>query len=467
MKKNFILDTCVLIHDPSCIFNFGEHNVFIPLDVIKELDRIKTESSDRGQSARAAQRTLIAHLPETPTGKKALGDRGGKIGSILPPNDKLEKGEVMQILGDLKNPDHRIIATAEWFALENPGEKTFLITKDMGMTMKARLCGVHAEDYKHDKIETDVKTNIEIEISPEELHKFHTEQELEFQMEGISDEKLRFSRDLPINSYGFFNCKKQYPWRYIGFGRFKPVAPGRIQVPNGMKLVSKNVEQAFFLDALLDPNVHLVTASGPAGTGKTLLAMAAALQMVGEGIYTGISISKAIESVGKANGYLPGSIEEKMRPWLQPYADALNFLHRKDEPEKKQSSRKANRERQTNRERPTKTQIPFDMLTESGLVEITAIEHIRGRSIPRRILIIDETQNVPLSIVKTITTRLAEGSKVIYLGDPDQIDNPHLDRYSNGLSHLRSKMKSLPNAAHVELKKGERSLLAEQASKML
>jgi PhoH-like ATPase len=248
----------------------------------------------------------------------------------------------------------------------------------------------------------------------------------------------------------------------VGNGKFIELRGQKgITIAKGAHIKARNLEQLFLLDALLDPSIDLVTAKGMAGTGKTILTMAAGLHLIESNRYTGMCISKPIESVGKENGFLPGTIEDKMRPWLQPYADAINFLHRNNTVVgKKQSARKTRQESNI----PLQ---PYDKLTQAGLVEITAIEYIRGRSIPNRLFVLDEVQNVPQGIIKTIASRMAEGSKLVCLGDIEQIDNPYLDKYSNGLVHIQANMRNLPNVAHVQLWKGERSLLAEQAAKLL
>jgi predicted ribonuclease YlaK len=876
-KKAYVLDTSVLIHDPESILNFQEHDVHVPLEVINELDRIKSESSERGQAARAVQRKLLLYLPRVGNEMGTL-PTGGHIGILMPPTEVTKsESNLGQILGEMTTPDHRILATAQWLKGKSNGTQVVVVSKDMGMALKARAVDLDTEDYKFDKVLEKQEETPEIEVSDAELARFASEGWIELEKNRLPDKE-----PLEINSYGLFRANKRIPWRHTGFGRFVAVRPGMVQVPHGIELRARNLEQVFLLDALLNPEIHLVTVAGLAGTGKTLLTMAAALQMIGSRTYTGVCISKPTQPIGKESGFLPGpqpliakiltptgwttmgaikvgdmviaadgkpsrvrklfpqgknnvfeittkegkktqacgnhpwliktyeefkrkkggsiksteqisqslktkhgkpnarlprngpaqfgeqavpipaytlgallgdgylgdtvslscteteiidrvrteirslgckatqsernyhlgrenpdgnkqkravritevstgevtvyksrtemaaktgihtatiaprcergstvagaryeylptekhwenpvkdrvsklgllgkkapekfipdiykynsvevrqgmlrglmdtdggiktngecafyttsprlaadileivlslggkgkvrpdrrkkrknyirgreirsklkgytvgfrlpemnpfhlkrkaerfrtkstageqcdyivsvepagvketqcilidhpshlyitddyivthnSIEEKMRPWLQPYADALNFLHHQRPPQqKKQSDRKERRAQrgptsQSGSAGQSGPKRPYDLLTESGVVEITALEHIRGRSIPNRIFVADELQNVAPSITKTITSRIAEGSKLIYLGDLEQIDNPYLDRYSNGLSHVRSKMRNLANAAHITLKKGERSLLAEQAAKLL
>lgn len=457
-KKAFVLDTSVLIHDPEAILNFQEHDVFIPLEVINELDRIKTEGSERGAAARGVQRNLLLYLPKIGSAQGEL-PTGGKIGVLIPPPAVLNRqSETGILLGEMDTPDHKIIATAVWLRSKNE-QKVTLVSKDMGMVLKARTACLETEDYRFDKAPEPDQDCEEIELTNSEMGKFSAEGILELPEDRIPN--------LDLNAYGLFHANKKTPWRYAGFGRFLSVNSGSVRVPNGIEIQARNLEQLFLLDALLNPAIHLVTVAGRAGTGKTLLTMAAALQLIGAKNYTGVCITKPNEPIGRENGFLPGTIEEKMRPWLQPYADALNFLHRRGAPQnKRQSDRKAQTKNADPKEK-SNTRRPYDILTEAGIVEITALEHIRGRSIPNRIFVVDESQNTRPAMTKTITSRIAEGSKLIYLGDLEQIDNPYLDRFSNGLAHVRSKMRNLANAAHLTLKKGERSLLAEQAAKLL
>jgi len=456
----YILDSSVLIHDPECIFQFEEHKVAVPYEVLNELDRIKSESSLRGKLARQAQRNLFKALGSNPT--RAKLPNSGELILLLPPNTVLKEGTKMvkQILGRLESSDNKIICTAEWaksMLQEEKCEGLKLITKDMGMALKARACDIEVEDYKYDKspVTTEKEPTLnQLNLSEEETKKFVEE--------GVLELDTSRCQDMEINQYGLFDGEKKIPYRYLGSGQFVTLKGQKgISILKGAHIKARNLEQLFLMDALLDPTIDLVTARGMAGTGKTILTMAAGLALIQNNRYTGMCISKPIESVGKENGFLPGTIEEKMRPWLQPYADAINFLHQTVPlTNKRQSLRKSRKQNEA-------ILRPYDRLTQEGVVEITAIEYIRGRSIPNRLFILDEVQNVPQGIIKTIASRMAEGSKLVCLGDIEQIDNPYLDKYSNGLVHIQSNMKNLRNVAHIQLWKGERSLLAEQAAKLL
>jgi PhoH-like ATPase len=458
----YILDSSVLIHDPESIFQFEEHKVAIPSEVLNELDKIKSETSLRGKLARQAQRNISKALGNNSNRNKL--PMGGEILLILPPHKILKEGtkSVSEVLGVMDSADNKIVCTADWSKsiLQKEGcIKATLVTKDIGMALKARACGVEVEDYRFDK----VQSNPELEYQPT-LTDISPEQAEAFTKDGVIEIPELQDLKLEINQYGLFNSEKKIPYRYLGNGKFSELRGQKgVSIEKGAHIKARNLEQLFLLDALLDPSIDLVTAKGMAGTGKTILTMIAGLHLIENNRYTGMCISKPIESVGKENGFLPGTIEDKMRPWLQPYADAINFLHRGNGfAKKRQSTRKT---KQAGQE--TNNLLPYDRLTQAGIVEITAIEYIRGRSIPNRLFVLDEVQNVPQGIIKTIASRMAEGSKLVCLGDIEQIDNPYLDKHSNGLVHLQANMRNLPNVAHISLWKGERSLLAEQAAKLL
>ena len=277
------------------------------------------------------------------------------------------------------------------------------------------------------------------------------------------------------------------PGRHFGTGIVRRLRiPDHVQAPGGIPIRPRNLEQQFFLDALLDDSIALVTCYGKAGTGKTLLSIAGALQQVREenSRYDGVSISRPIVALGKDIGFLPGSLEEKMKPWLQPYYDALEVLIPSKAPKEpqfaaKKVSKKSKKDSMHfgapgvvpvasgNGAGPAALMKPYERLIRSGVVEIEALCFIRGRSIARRFFILDEAQQLTPHEVKTIITRISEGSKIVLIGDPAQIDNPYVDSRSNGLVYCRNKMHGHALAAHVKLTKGERSKLAELAADLL
>ena len=475
MKKTYVLDSSVLIHDPEAFWQFDEHDVGVPSEVLDELDRLKSEGSLRGKSARLAQRNLLSVLRGK--GTSAQLAFGGNL-RILPSPTKEEEERINASEKDgsavpsrKRTPDNTIITTAKALEMREglPPGKVVLITKDTGMALRASACGLNVEDYQHDKATEEPNQECpKVAVSSEEAGSFLAT--------GILELEESRCKDLLINTYGLFEAEKRIPWRYTGFGRFVRLESERgVQVPGGSLIKALNLEQLFLLDALMNPAIDLVTAKGVAGTGKTILTVAAGLSMIGgegkrggsspRGRYTGMCISKPNESIGKENGFLPGSIEEKMKPWLQPYADAVNFLHQKQQGGFEGKKKRPPKGPAGNGANPPLS--AYDRLTQAGVLEITAIEYIRGRSIPNRLFVLDEVQNVTKGIIKTIASRMAKGSKLICLGDVEQIDNPYLDAESNGLAHLRGSLRNLPNVAHISLWKGERSLLAEQAAKYL
>jgi PhoH-like ATPase len=456
-KKIYILDSSVLIHDPQSPYKFDDNIVAIPIDVLDELDRIKSENSIRGRFSRQAQRNLLKILGENAT--RAQLPEGGELRLLFPKPDQkhLLPKEILEHTKNKNSTDNRIIETAGLIKLlevkeGSPVGEVILVSKDLGMQLKAKVCGVVTQDYRADKFSElmDLATK-ELPLTTEEFKEFNTQEEISLELNSYPD----------INSYGLFANEQKLPWRYMGDKKFIKIKPKEdIQLSHGPKIKARNLEQLFCLDALLDPSLDLVTIKGVAGTGKTLLTMASCLHLLKEGLYSGVCIAKPNESVGKANGFLPGTLEEKLEPWLQPYADAINFLHY---PPRHPLGAKFSDPHRA----PKPGRTPYDDLKERGLVEITAIEYIRGRSIPNRLFVLDEVQNVSQAVLKTIVSRIGEGSKLICLGDTEQVDNPYLNNESNGLTHIRVAMKNLKNVSHISLLKGERSLLAQQATNLL
>ncbi len=281
------------------------------------------------------------------------------------------------------------------------------------------------------------------------------------------------------------------PARYYGDGLVRRLKiPDYVKAPGGIPIRARNLEQQFFMDALLDDSIHMLTCYGKAGTGKTLLSTACALHQTHDdhSRYDGVSISRPVIALGKDIGFLPGSLEEKMKPWLQPYHDALEVLIPSKPPKDPQfASKKVSKKKQKKHDdhgvmamsasQPSHSSHnggngaamakPYERLLKSGLVEIEALAFIRGRSIARRFFILDEAQQLTPHEVKTVITRISEGSKIVLIGDPAQIDNPYVDSRSNGLVYCHNRMKGQPIAAHVKLMKGERSKLAELAADLL
>jgi PhoH-like ATPase len=490
--KTFVLDTNVLIHDPQSIYKFQENNLAIPVEVLEELDSIKTEqSTERGRNARRVHRILQELLPDSRSMLEGVElPNGGTLSVIINPYlaDPSRKSAAMDrlraILPDLTKKDNRIIASALFIQEQFP-PPTILVTKDVNVQLKARALGLESEDYLNDKVpeEMEEPSYREISLSIYELQRFGSEGKFEI--------TAKAAKQLYLNEYVLLRSDegKTMPARYYGDNMVHRLKlPDYVKAPGGIPIRARNLEQQFLMDALLDDSVHMVTCFGKAGTGKTLLTTACALfQTLDENSrYDGVSISRPVIALGKDIGFLPGTLDEKMKPWLQPYYDALEVLMPSKPPKEPQfAAKKVSKKKHWKREEmmtpmssaqssngshghaPVGPVKPYERLLKSGLVEIEALCFIRGRSIARRFFILDEAQQLTPHEVKTVITRISEGSKIILIGDPAQIDNPYVDSRSNGLVYCHNRMKGQSIAAHVTLTKGERSRLAELAADLL
>jgi PhoH-like ATPase len=493
--KTFVLDTNVLLHDPQSIFKFEDNNLAIPVEVLEELDAIKTEqSTERGRNARRVHRILSELLPDSRSMHEGVKlPNGGTLSVIINPwlaDPSLRDTPAMiafrAILPDLAKKDNRIIAAALYVKSCYP-PPTILVTKDVNVTLKARAVGLEAQDYLNDKVaEVDDEGDYrEIGVTIYELQRFASEGEFT-----LEDET---AKTLTLNEYVLLRSTegKTMPARYYGEGRVCRLnIPDWVKAPGGIPIRGRNLEQQFFMDALLDDSITLVTCFGKAGTGKTLLSIGCALHQTHDdkSRYDGVSISRPVFALGKDIGFLPGTMEEKMKPWLQPYFDALEVLIPSKPPKDPQfAAKKVSKKKHKSASAlamsqaaissgnapmpassgPNAPMKPYERLIKSGLVEIEALAFIRGRSIARRFFILDEAQQLTPHEVKTVITRISEGSKIVLIGDPAQIDNPYVDSRSNGLVYCHDRMKGQALAAHVKLTKGERSRLAELAADLL
>jgi len=428
MVKNFVIDTNVLIHDPNSILNFQDNNVIIPFPVIEEIDKLKTRSDKVAKSAREVNRLLDSFRNGTPLHEGIKLPNEGTL-KILALEKNSEKHKMPSYLGESK--DDFILYYAVYLK-ETERIPTIIVSKDLNLRIKADALGLESQDYLTDKID--------IKLLPDGYYIFekpdkiieHKDQydynEFELREEPSPNTYLKYN-DLLLR----YNSKKR---------KFQPILLDFNTEIYGIK--PRNVEQLFSLDALIDPDIPFVTLVGKAGTGKTLMALAAGLFCVlEEKMYNKLLISKPVIPMGKDIGYIPGSIEEKMRPWLQPIYDNLDFLF-------KGSGKK-----------------PEEYLAKRDILEIEVLSYIRGRTIPNQFMIVDEAQNLTPAEVKTILTRIGKGTKIVLTGDPYQIDNPYLDTSSNGLVYCASKFKENALSANITMKKGERSELATVASEIL
>lgn len=466
--KNFVLDTNVLLHDPECIQRFADNHVCIPIEVLCELDRFKTEQSERGANARNVHRRLaelFSPHPDLATRGIPMGE-GGTVRLVHLTSSDQQANRVVnrfrQILSNPDSPDHRLLLCTQAIGDTNAGP-AILVTKDLNLQLKAHALGVPCEDYLNDKVKTESATVPRprvLEIEPNELQRFASS--------GQIDLTARHLPEIPSNEYVLFQAgeKRTMPARAIGKNQFTRLRyPETVRIENGTSIRPLNLGQQCFLDALFNPEISLITCYGQAGTGKTLLAVASALQATLNGEYAGVTVSRPVVPMGDTLGFLPGTLEEKLDPWLKPIFDALEFLT--TPPEKGDRGRRQRKSTSQKLPPGTKPQKPYQPLLDSGLMEVEALCYIRGRSIPNRFFILDEAQQLTPLEAKTIVTRMAKGSKLVMVGDPAQIDHPYVDQRSNGLVYTRERLKHQSCTAHVTLERGERSPLAEAAANLM
>jgi PhoH-like ATPase len=446
-KKNYVLDTSVYLTDAEALYGFDNHDIFIPLKVLEEVDKHKKRQDTVGVNARKIIRMLDELRKKGDLNKGIrLGKRKGilKVMSYECLNSSLQFPPDL----DLRIPDHTIIATALAVKSLEPestsARKTIVVSRDINMRVICDSLGIQAEDYL---IESAVSNS-------EELYQGFVEHLVD---DAVID---RYYDGMPIVIPA---DEIESPWfanQYImmvsnanpkktALSRFSDHhTPLKKVIHSDMpdwKIKSRNKEQAFAIDLLMDPKVKIVSLVGRAGSGKTLLAIAAGLQQtigLRENIYTRLIVSRPVQPMGKDIGFLPGTMEEKMLPWLMPIQDNLQFILGGDKN-------------------------TLEMYIEKGKIEIEALTYIRGRSISNAFMIIDEAQNLTMHEIKTIITRVGEGTKIVLTGDIEQIDNIYVNEISNGLAHAVEKFKKFGITGHVTFKKGERSEVATLASKVL
>ena len=438
-KKNFVLDTNVILHDYKCIWNFEENDIYIPIVVLEELDRFKKGNEQINYNAREFARELDLVANESLFSKGAdLGKGKGRLfvltGSEYP--DIISHSFVEH------TPDHRILA-ATWILREQKkNTKTILVTKDINLRMKALSLGLDAEDYINDKV-----TNFNVF---EKNHETYTNVPTElidkmYGAEGsIALDELDFSADIePQDCFVLKSNRSSVLARYNPFtGVVK-----RVEKERCFGIEARNAEQAFALNVLLDDDIKLVALTGKSGTGKTLLALAAALHKNEN--YKQILLARPIVALSNKDlGYLPGDEKKKIEPYMQPLFDNLNVI-------KHNFSYQGKEIRQ------------IEEMQRNQQLVIEALAYIRGRSLSDTYFIVDEAQNLTPHEIKTIITRAGEGTKIVFTGDIQQIDSPYLDMYSNGLVYMIDRMRGQNLFAHINLMKGERSLLSDLASSLL
>jgi PhoH-like ATPase len=439
LNKTFILDTNVLLLDPLAINKFGPDNkVFIPLTVIEELDRFKKDQNDLGRNARYFSRLIDGFRSQGSLFKGVKLENGGTLQVSITKEYTGTANSGLKL--DLN--DNLILASA--LTLKEAGENVVLITKDINLRLKSDAVNVNAEDY-----ETTGVTEDEL-YSGQRVVQFDLEKIEEFEKERFLKLEAGDIPNLYPNEY-LVLADKNNPFKKA-LGRFHAKKGGLVPLIKPKEGVwgihPKNIEQQFAMDALLNNEINLVSLVGKAGTGKTLLAIAAGLECaITKQNYSRVLVSRPIVPMGKDLGFLPGDVSEKLGPWMQPIFDNIDFLF---------GNQRARNEMTT-----------WDELINQGLLHVEPLTYIRGRSLPQQFMIVDESQNLTPHEIKTIITRAGEGTKIVLTGDPDQIDNAYLDSLNNGLVYTIDKLKGEEIVAHVKLSVGERSPLSEIASKLL
>ena len=436
--KHFVLDTNVLIHDPGAVFHFGDNEVVLPIFVLEEVDQFKKEASERGRNARELARIL-----------DRIRSDGGHLaeGAGLPNGGRLRvataERTVPRTLRESQVADYLILMVAVDVRNLHPSDPTIFVTKDVNLRIRADSLGLTAMDFEAEErvnLEELYSGMTEIQVSGAEVDAFFGQGTLELGRAELQANQYVLLRNSDSPSHS-------------ALGRFDKAQGKLVQlkkIRDGVwGIRPRNKEQHCVLDLLLCDEIKLVTLVGKAGTGKTMLALAAGLQkVVEENTYTKLLVSRPIFPLGRDVGYLPGDLEEKLNPWMQPIYDNVEFLMGLSKPDRKNGR-------------------SYHELIDLGFIEIEPLTYIRGRSIPNQFIIVDEAQNLTPHEVKTIITRVGEATKIVLTGDPYQIDNPYVDATSNGLTTIVEKFKAEGVAGHVTLSKGERSPLAELASNLL
>jgi len=469
--KHFVLDTNVLLHNPDALFVFQDNHIVIPFTVIEELDKMKRKEDDLGRNARAC----IRHLDRLRAiGKLSEGVDWGELGSVM--NTALSTapgGLTGTIRIDVKDyprpqaisedsPDNRIIAVA-WH-LKETGTRTVFVTKDLAARIKSDALGIKTEDFTNQKVDADRLYTGYITATTEgalidELYRDRllSLDRLTGELQGKTEDGDVYQRELQPNQ--FIVLKDKDDENHTGLGRRLADTDHVIPVTGPRKpvfgIMARNVQQTMAMDALLDEEIKLITLVGSAGTGKTLLALAAGMTKVfNEERYEKLLVARPIMPMGRDIGYLPGDKDEKLTAWMQPIFDNLGYLL---------STRGSHMQGAESHSSEQKIQ----KLMADGKLVLEPLTYIRGRSIPHQFMIVDEAQNLTPHEVKTIASRVGEGTKLILTGDIGQIDNPYLDSSSNGLAYAIEKMKGVRLYAHVTLAKSERSELASLAASRL
>lgn len=443
MKKIFVLDTNVLLHDPQAIFAFDDNEVIIPAVVLEEIDSKKRLADELGRNARSISR-LLDKMRENGHLHEGIALPGGGLLKVELNHRSFIR--VQEMFGEMSN-DNRILAVALNYHNEQDNEtekrSIVLVSKDVLVRIKADVLGLQAQDYLSDRVvvSSDFYTGyMTLYVHPAVIDEFYTYRFLTINNMHLN---IRLNPNEFVILRDEMGTSKSALLKVSQDGvKLEPLYLSNDPV---WGITARNAQQRMALELLLNDDIPLVTLTGKAGTGKTLLALAAGLLKVeDEHKYKKLLIARPVVPMGKDIGYLPGEKEEKLRPWMQPIYDNLEYLF------------------------DTKKSGDIDkILMGLGSIQVEALTYIRGRSIPGQFIIIDEAQNLTKHEVKTIVSRVGEGSKIVLMGDPEQIDHPYLDSISNGLTHIVERFKNEGSSGHMTLEKGERSKLAQLAADLL
>jgi len=436
MEKNFILDTNVLIHNPQAIYSFADNKVIIPIMVIEELDRFKSSADKKGMHARQVLREIDGLIKKGALHNGARMNNKGTLAIAFAPKDaELPLGMLSSL------DDNKILAIA--WKLQQNGETVFFISKDVNARIKAEALGIRSADYEKEKVEYETlyKGWKEFSLSPEEIAALTREKRWDIKGPTFFN-----------NEYAIVKSDGQVESKEIC--KHHPEVNALIPIDKEcqiMGITPMNPQQRIAFDLLLNDQIKLVTLVGQAGTGKTLLALASALNKVlrKRPRYERLLVLRPIVPLGRDIGYLPGSKEKKLNYWMQPIFDNLEFILKKSLTAKDKDW--------------VTSDLTVDNLLRSELLEVEALTYIRGRSIPNQFFVVDEAQNLTPHEVKTIISRAGEGTKIVLTGDPGQIDNPYLDANSNGLVYTVERLKKFDIFGQVFLSQSERSQLASLA----
>jgi PhoH-like ATPase len=438
IKKAVVLDTNVILFDAQAIFKFKESAIHIPISVIEEVDRFKRDMGENGRNDRQVSRYIDELRSKGPLSKGV--EVNGKNNSTVTINATWSLADLPKELNQMTDYDTRSLGAALNIQKANEKIPVQLISKDINLRIRADVFGIKAKDYEPDSVAfEEMYTGLkELELEPKDIDHYYNEKFLP-----VAD-------DLKLYANQYCLLKDKANSNHTAIGRYSEPRKGIIPLISVSDSIwgiqPRNVEQSFAMDCLLNDEILFVSLVGKAGTGKTLLALAAGLyKTLDEGKFLRLLVSRPIFPMGRDIGYLPGDVEQKLNPWMQPIFDNVEFLMGAD---KKASGR-------------------VQELINQGMLNIEPLTYIRGRSIPNQYLIVDEAQNLSPHEIKTIVTRAGRGTKVILTGDCYQIDNPYVDSANSGLTYAVERFKGQGIAAHITLNKGERSELAELAANVL